>query len=48
MNKTNPILFQHQVLDGKYTVQFFLKKGSYAESYRVLNPEKEVKFFLRF
>lgn len=48
MNKSNPILERNQIIDEKYTVQFFLKKGSYAESYRVLNQAKEVKFLKLF
>lgn len=42
------ILSNNQMVDGKYKIQFFLKKGSYAESYRVLNLAKETKFLKLF
>ena len=36
MNQNNKhILSKGQVIDDKFTVTFFLKKGDYAESYRV-------------
>lgn len=39
----NSLLHKGQEIDQKYTVNFFLKKGSYAETYRVQNQNKEVK-----
>lgn len=48
MNKPKSILSQNHLIDGKYTVQFFLKKGSYAESYRVFNQERELLFLKLF
>lgn len=43
MNTTKPILSKGQVIDDKYTVTFFLKKGSYAETYRVKDKQKTTK-----
>lgn len=37
-----------QIVDNKYSVNFFLKKGSYAETYRVQNEAKETKFLKLF
>lgn len=48
MNDQNHILTKGQVIDDKYTVTFFLKKGSYAESYRVKDKEKTTKFLKIF
>lgn len=48
MTKSNPILSKDQTIDNKYTISFFLKKGSYAESYGVQNKEKETKFLKLF
>ena len=48
MNKVNQTLTKGQIIDNKYSVSFFLKKGSYAESYRVLNEAKEIKFLKLF
>lgn len=42
------ILSKNQIIDNKYTVSFFLKKGSYAETYRVQNEAKETKFLKLF
>src|SRR5690625_321069 len=42
------ILKKGQVIDDTYTIQFFLKKGNYAESYRVQNKAKETKFLKLF
>lgn len=39
----NSLLHKGQEIDQKYTVNFFLKKGSYAETYRVQNQNKEIK-----
>ncbi|MEG0187163.1 protein kinase domain-containing protein [Algoriella sp.] len=41
-------LTKGQIIDGKYSVSFFLKKGSYAETYRVQNETKEAKFLKLF
>lgn len=43
MLKSNSTLHKGQEIDQKYTVNFFLKKGSYAETYRVQNQNKEIK-----
>ncbi len=49
MNQNNNhILTKGQVIDGKYTVDFFLKKGSYAESYRVKDKKGETKLLKLF
>ncbi len=48
MNNQNHILTKGQVIDDKYTVTFFLKKGSYAESYRVKDKEKVTKLLKLF
>jgi transitional endoplasmic reticulum ATPase len=49
MNQNNNhILSKGQVIDDKYTVTFFLKKGSYAESYRVKDKEKTTKLLKLF
>lgn len=42
------ILSKGQIIDNKYSVSFFLKKGSYAETYRVQNEAKETKFLKLF
>ncbi|AFR36749.1 AAA family ATPase [Riemerella anatipestifer] len=42
------ILSKGQIIDDKYTVNFFKKKGSYAETYRVQNEAKETKFLKLF
>lgn len=42
------VLQKGQIFDGKYAVNFFLKKGNYAESYRVQNEKKEIKFLKLF
>lgn len=41
MNSSTNILSKGQVIDGKYTVTFFMKKGSYGETYRVKDKEKK-------
>jgi transitional endoplasmic reticulum ATPase len=46
MNKS--ILTKGQTIDNKYSVNFFLKKGSYAETYRVQNEAKETKILKLF
>jgi transitional endoplasmic reticulum ATPase len=48
MNKTPYILSKGQVIDEKYKVTFFLKKGTYAESYRVKNQEGKTKLLKLF
>ena len=45
---TKSILTKGQSIDDKYSVSFFLKKGSYAETYRVQNETKETKFLKLF
>lgn len=42
------ILTKGQIIDNKYSVSFFLKRGSYAETYRVQNEAKETKFLKLF
>lgn len=42
------ILTKSQTIDNKYSVSFFLKKGSYAETYRIQNEVKETKFLKLF
>ena len=42
------ILAKGQIVDDKYSVSFFMKKGSYAETYRVQNETKETKFLKLF
>lgn len=46
MNKS--VLQKGQLVDGKYLVSFFMKKGNYAESYRVQNEKKDTKFLKLF
>lgn len=48
MNSTNHILSKGQIVDDKYTVAFFLKKGSYAETYRVKDKQNATKFLKLF
>ncbi len=48
MNRVKQILSKNQTIDNKYTVNFFLKKGSYAETYRVQNEAKETKILKLF
>ncbi|MFV0553413.1 MAG: AAA family ATPase [Mangrovibacterium sp.] len=38
------ILSRGQLIDGRYEMTFFLKKGSYAETYRVKDQEGKTKF----
>lgn len=42
------ILAKDFVIDGKYTVKFFLKKGDYAESYRVKDADGKTRFLKLF
>lgn len=46
MNKS--ILTKGQSINDKYSVSFFLKRGSYAETYRVQNEAKETKILKLF
>ncbi len=48
MNKTNYILSKGQTIGDKYKVTFFLKKGSYAETYRVKDQEGKTKLLKLF
>lgn len=48
MSRQSSILTKGQTIDDKYTMQFFLKKGDYAETYRVQNEKKETKFLKLF
>jgi transitional endoplasmic reticulum ATPase len=48
MNSKNHILNKDQVIDNKYSISFFLKKGSYAESYRVKDKKGESKLLKLF
>lgn len=41
---SNSVLTRGQKIDEKYVVNFFLKKGSYAETYRVQTIDKQTKF----
>ncbi|MCH8487777.1 MAG: AAA family ATPase [Candidatus Cyclonatronum sp.] len=48
MSNQHQLLSRGQIIDGKYTIAFFLKKGSYAESYRVTDRKKQAKFLKLF
>lgn len=48
MINTQNILFKGQKIGEKYTVTFFLKKGSYAETYRVKDQEGKTKLLKLF
>jgi transitional endoplasmic reticulum ATPase len=48
MNKTIHILSKGQPIGDKYKITFFLKKGSYAESYRVKDQEGKTKLLKLF
>lgn len=48
MSNKKSILEKGQTIDNKYSVSFFLKKGSYAETYRVQNEVKETKLLKLF
>jgi len=45
---TNAILAKGHLVDEKYSITFFLKKGIYAESYRVKDQEKKTKYLKLF
>lgn len=46
MNRT--VLKKGEIINNKYSVSFFLKRGSYAETYRVQNEAKETQFLKLF
>lgn len=48
MRESNHILTKGQTIDKKYKVTFFLKKGSYAETYRVKDQEGKTKLLKLF
>lgn len=48
MNKQQNILSKGQLIDNKYKVVFFLKRGSYAETYRVKDKEGKTKLLKLF
>lgn len=48
MSKNNHILSKGQSINEKYIVNFFLKKGSYAETYRVSDQEGNTKLLKLF
>lgn len=47
MNK-NSILKKGQIIDHKYTINFFIKKGDYAETYRIQSDKKQIKLLKLF
>lgn len=48
MKSINHILSKGQVIEDMYTVTFFLKKGSYAETYRVKDKQNATKLLKLF
>src|SRR5690554_5071748 len=48
MKHSNHILSKGQLIDDKFKVTFFLKKGSYAETYRVKDQEGNTKLLKLF
>lgn len=42
------ILQRGEIIDQKYQINFFIKKGDYAETYRVQNTIKQIKFLKLF
>jgi transitional endoplasmic reticulum ATPase len=48
MNRNLYILSKGQNIDGKYKLTFFLKKGSYAETYRVKDQDGKTKLLKLF
>jgi transitional endoplasmic reticulum ATPase len=48
MSNSNHILSKGQVIDDKFTVTFFLKKGDYAENYRVKDKKGITKLLKLF
>jgi len=48
MKSPKNILTNSETIDGKYTIQFFIKKGSHAETYRVKDKDGKTKFLKLF
>ena len=48
MNKIAHILKKGELIDDKYQIAFFLKKGSYAETYRVKGKDGKTKLLKLF
>lgn len=48
MQQHNHILAKSETIDEKYTIQFFIKKGSHAETYRVKDKDGRTKFLKLF
>ncbi len=48
MKHHDQILTKSETIDEKYTTQFFIKKGSHAETYRVKDNENQTKFLKLF
>lgn len=48
MNKHQPLLKKGQIIGDQFTVAFFIKKGSYAETYRVNNQQGAPKLLKLF
>ena len=48
MNVGQGILNKGQIINNDYTVKFFLKKGSYAETYRVKDKTGKAQFLKLF
>jgi transitional endoplasmic reticulum ATPase len=48
MNSPKNILTKSESIDGKYTIHFFIKKGSHAETYRVKDKDGRTKFLKLF
>ncbi|OEY72826.1 AAA family ATPase [Salegentibacter salarius] len=48
MKESNQILKKGQFINDKYKITFFLKKGSYAETYRVKDPKGKTKLLKLF
>ncbi len=48
MNSNKPILSRSETIDDKYTVQFFIKSGSHAETYRVKDKQGRNLFLKLF
>lgn len=48
MKQQNHILSKSETIDYKYTIQFFIKKGSHAETYRVKDKDGRTKFLKLF
>lgn len=48
MKSKKAILTRFELIDEKYTVQFFIKKGSHAETYRVKDNKNQTRFLKLF